>query len=499
MGLPTESPRGSAPSHPVSDKVSRVDVDPLVDLEKEAQMLEKAKSSLEEESSQRETTRMDVNEFSSSVYASLKLGLDFSHGRNFSKDTAASASNNGTTDRDPADPVPSQVDNQQPLVHDEEFEQMIDDMDFKKVKAQKWVPKAPGPLLKGESSGVTTAVSASPDKINSFVPPVAVVLPSPSTTPNLDSSSSMAVFEVDPTPWLPWGHQVIDGGPTRLPRTFYYAAQDPLQHHHDYCIAVVEPAPPPADEVFWREQVLNFLIGPLNRNVLDNQPSLFGAGLFQLSSPNAVNALVQHGHYQLLNRFVRFIRADDAPQNHRAALGYRKGWLMFLGTPPDYRNDFDISSAVSTFGKFHYWNRDDPIKERILVYASFNSPALVPRDVVFGKFSSVGGVKETWTAPVFILSAEFAEQLPADEDPMPPDGNPHPMLGHLQPNMNIFVVPQFPEIGWDVVQEQPAAPVEEPMQDNMNVMDDLGMENQQSMVLNLSDSSSDSVNMVGAA
>jgi hypothetical protein len=29
----------------------------------------------------------------------------------------------------------------------------------------------------------------------------------------------MAVFEVDPAPWLPWGHQIIDGGggDTRLP------------------------------------------------------------------------------------------------------------------------------------------------------------------------------------------------------------------------------------------------------------------------------------------
>jgi hypothetical protein len=154
---------------------------------------------------------------------------------------------------------------------------------------------------------------------------------------------------------------------------------------------------------------------------------------------------------------------------------------------------------VSTFGKFHFWNRDDPIKERILVYASFSSPALVPRDVVFGKFSTVGGVKETWTAPVFILSAEFAEQLPADEDPMPPDGNPHPMPGNLQPNMNLFVPPQYPEIGWDAVEEIPDAPVQEPMQDNMNEMADLGIENQQSMVLNMSVSSSDSVNMVDDA
>jgi hypothetical protein len=429
----------------------------------------------------------------------------------------------------------SQVETQPSSVQDEDFKKMIDDMAFKvwkcgrclsmghlvrdctneircracysyghikkqclkfrkKAKAQIWVPKESGPLPKGEAPEQTPAVSSSPGNINLSSEPTAVVLPSPSSAPNLDSSPAMAVFEVDPTPWLPWGHQVIDGGPTRLPRTFYNAPQDPLQQHQDHCIAIIEPAPPPADEIFWRQQVLNFLIGPLNRNVLDNQPSLFGAGLFQLSSPNAVNALIQHGHYQLHNRFVRFIGADDAPQNHRAALGFRRGWLMILGTPPDYRNDFDISSAVATFGKFHHWNRDDPIKERILVYASFVSPALVPRDVVFGKFSTVGGVRESWTAPVFILSADFAEQLPADEDPMPPDGNPHPMPGNLQPNLNLFVQPQFPEIGWDAVQDQPEEPIDEPMQANENQM----VDNQQSMVLDLSDNSSSSVNMAGA-
>jgi hypothetical protein len=47
------------------------------------------------------------------------------------------------------------------------------------------------------------------DHINSNPSPV-------SAAPS--SSQAMAVFEVDPTPWLPWGHEIIDGGPTRLPR-----------------------------------------------------------------------------------------------------------------------------------------------------------------------------------------------------------------------------------------------------------------------------------------
>jgi hypothetical protein len=143
----------------------------------------------------------------------------------------------------------------------------------------------------------------------------------------------MAVFEVDPAPWLPWGHQIIDGGDTRLPRSYYYAPQDPPQRHQSYYIAVIDPPPPPQDGALWRQQVSNFLTGPLQRHVIEVQPSILGVGLFQLNSPNAASALVQHGQFQLpqANRFVRFFHADDAEVNHRAVQGFRRGWLMFLG------------------------------------------------------------------------------------------------------------------------------------------------------------------------
>jgi hypothetical protein len=95
---------------------------------------------------------------------------------------------------------------------------------------------------------------------------------------------------------------------------------------------------------------------------------------------------------------------------------------MFLGILLDYHNDLDIANAISTFGHYHTWNNEDPIMNRVLVYASFPSPQLVPRDVVFGRFSSIGGSKESSTAPVYILSANFADALPTDEDPMPPNG-----------------------------------------------------------------------------
>ena len=90
------------------------------------------------------------------------------------------------------------------------------------------------------------------------------------------------------------------------------------------------------------------------------------------------------------------------------------------------------------------------LKDRTLIYASFPSPALVPGDVVFGHYGNLGVVRESWTAACYILTAEFAEIMPADEDPMPFDGNPHPLPGGLLQQDNMFVLPPFPELGWNV-------------------------------------------------
>ncbi|KAM0857545.1 hypothetical protein ACQ4PT_048398 [Festuca glaucescens] len=259
----------------------------------------------------------------------------------------------------------------------------------------------------------------------------------------------MANFELEPTRWVPLGHQIIDGVPTCLPRTFYTPSVAPPRRHDSICTAILMPPPPPAEEAAWREQVHLFIVQQLQRAVDDVQPCLFGLGFYRLRSPAARFALVDHGPYEIApDVFVRFVNHDDR-DNHRAVQGYRRGWLMFLGVHLDYRNEYDIANAVATFGKYHYWHHDDEVLERTLVYASFPSPALVPRDVIFGRYGDQGPVRESWTAPCYVLSADFADILPPDEDQMPANGNPHPMPGQMQQDNNIFVLPQYPELGWN--------------------------------------------------
>ena len=92
--------------------------------------------------------------------------------------------------------------------------------------------------------------------------------------------------------------------------------------------------------------------------------------------------------------FVRFIPHDDS-ENHRAVEGFRMGWIMMLGVPLDFQTIADLQGAVSTFGKFIHWHREDPMLARVMIYAAFPSIQLVPRDVVFGDYAHVGGGGQT--------------------------------------------------------------------------------------------------------
>jgi hypothetical protein len=237
-------------------------------------------------------------------------------------------------------------------------------------------------------------------------------------------------------------------------------------------VAILEPPPPVAKEGVWHDLVREFIHNHHHRAVDSTQPALFGLGLFQLRSPAAAAALFHQPPFEIAHDvFVRFVTHNDR-LNHRAAHGFRTGWLMFLGIPLDYCNTFDIANAIATFGTYHNWHRDDDVLYRTLVFASYPSAATVPRDVVFGRYANIGAARESWTAPCYVLNTAFADIIPLDEDHMPFDGNPHPLPGNLVPINNMLVLPHYPELGWNVnpnqePEHEPEVIFEEDVQDNM--------------------------------
>jgi hypothetical protein len=104
-------------------------------------------------------------------------------------------------------------------------------------KEKRWVPKqqVSGVNDRDSLGPVTTLAVPAPDPPDNHfsLPRPSPVTSLPPYHPECNASNPkpMANFELDPTPWLPWGHHIIDGGPTRLPRTFYFPSQDPPEQH----------------------------------------------------------------------------------------------------------------------------------------------------------------------------------------------------------------------------------------------------------------------------
>ena len=77
-----------------------------------------------------------------------------------------------------------------------------------------------------------------------------------------------------------------------------------------------------------------------------------------------------------------------------------------------------------------------------------------------------GGAQVSWTAACYVLGADFADQMPNDEEPIPLDGNPHPLPGNLVNDNLIFVLPPYLMIGWN------DAPVPPPVDQNNDAAGD---------------------------
>jgi hypothetical protein len=165
----------------------------------------------------------------------------------------------------------------------------------KEKKGKVWVPKTPR-----QTNCLEPCAEKSPSTVSSPKAPISTPLSAPPETPpppplpseRLCRGFAMATSELDPVRFIPLGHQIIDGGDTRLPRTFYNPSVHPPQRHGAFCVAALLPPQPPRHEAHWREKVCLFIIIHLERAVESVSPCIFGIGMYELRSPAALSALV---------------------------------------------------------------------------------------------------------------------------------------------------------------------------------------------------------------
>jgi hypothetical protein len=99
---------------------------------------------------------------------------------------------------------------------------------------------------------------------------------------------------------------------------------------------------------------------------------------------------------------------------------------MFLAFHLDFQTREILQQAVGLFGSIVTWIDKTRFRSRILLRCRVTFVSRIPRSIVISESGMVADGGHSWTVPVFVLDSNPNDVLPGDEDPIPPNGNPHP-------------------------------------------------------------------------
>jgi hypothetical protein len=101
-------------------------------------------------------------------------------------------------------------------------------------------------------------------------------------------------------------------------------------------------------------------------------------------------------------------------------------WIIFLAFPLDFQTREIISQVVGLFGSIITWTNNSRFRSRIFLRCRVTFISRIPRSLIIAKSGCVADSGLSWLVPVFVLDSTLNDVLPAVEDPIPPNGNPHP-------------------------------------------------------------------------
>ncbi|CAL5065434.1 unnamed protein product [Urochloa decumbens] len=129
------------------------------------------------------------------------------------------------------------------------------------------------------------------------------------------------------------------------------------------------------------------------------------------------------------NSNIRVMKHDEA-RNMRACNYIRFCRLLVLAFPLDYQTMEFFKAAVAPFGRLITWY-EGTNKSKTFLDCLVLTPDRIPHSFVVSQGTVLGGNGRSLTAPVYIIGGQFPDVFPANEDPVPVDGNPHPAHGHI--------------------------------------------------------------------
>jgi hypothetical protein len=155
-------------------------------------------------------------------------------------------------------------------------------------------------------------------------------------------------------------------------------------------------------------------------------PSPLGLCLAQFPLAIARQAMINLSPHHIGNGRVLVER--DRGINLRNSSFSRTCWVMFLAFPLDFQTREILQQAVGLFGSVVTWTDNTRFRSRILLRCRVTFVRRIPRSIVISESGTVADGGHSWTVPVFVLDSNPNDVLPVDEDPIPPNGNPHPVV-----------------------------------------------------------------------
>jgi len=236
-------------------------------------------------------------------------------------------------------------------------------------------------------------------------------------------------FAINPAPYIPVGMVEEYGGPGRRVRTTVCLGVPAVKRHEEYAIATTEDALTPAQRLALLHEISHYVTTVMRKEIATYSIHPHGVGIYKFRNSCERDILVHTSPHQVGPHTVTFVNHDAAMNCKRSPFN-RIGWILLLGYPLDYKEKQYIDKACSPFAQVVHWHATDYSLSRVLVKVLFEDLLEIPRSLKLKAGRTIDGEGRSWTVPVYILNNEFADMMPDEEIPPPPNnGNPHPHEG----------------------------------------------------------------------
>lgn len=197
---------------------------------------------------------------------------------------------------------------------------------------------------------------------------------------------------------------------------------------HKWAIIVLAPPPDPNNYAADIQIIRHFLDHERGWRIMESSPFTMGAAMVHFASACDLDTAINQGPFFVSDSTLRVIRHNRGI-NYRDCTFTHDAWIMIINFPLEAWRPDKVRESVNGFGKFLTWNMDMTNRARILVKIRVPDLLDIPvSHVICGSLDDIGH-GQSWTVAVYILHADLLGAIGGDEDPIPPNGNMHPMPG----------------------------------------------------------------------